>query len=696
MRKFFPTGFLMMLIFGILSLTGCKKENNLLTDSGVNAPNRFPIYMTPSDYNAENTYYLLNDDESPEVFFDRNQRNFSTMNPLQMTFGDDYYFQIRFYSPRALPNVTIWAKIDGYEEEFRLLSLDKLMPFQQLRVHLPLDTEDITARTRSGKTIKIMANPHLSAANFTFTVESDSPYWQTLKSITVDWNVWFGRYDPNHPNWKYPLHACHAREGVALALNLTYMFSTQEFESKVNGWGPLYANADKKPIDRAALIKSARSKRGICYGLVSGSVVGLGGGSTFGLAEYVYFGHYGDDDAWPETAFHEFGHILGYGHGGNMTYYPQAEPGWTILGCQLYEKLSVEKKLPIYSRRFLHSRKSKSTYAGIAGSYHKSKNIIEDPELDEIDGGLIHRGENDQKGENGEALSFTLDHTAVPDATAATFRPKDVYVYNDSLFVVNDAKEHYSVEIFDIKNGKISHLKSIREWTRADGTTEHFLGEPNGVTRANGKIYVTHTGSRTEVFDAEDQHFIGCLGNGNWGTGAGQTVHAFDIVVYNGLMLIHDKRYLVVAEEAMLGQLDPMLVYARSENLGETAGTYGMAVDTTSGILYATHPAKRIDQFDLSQIREYQEIKRSGSLTYKNAPYALDFYGTRLFVSSNGDEKFCEVDPKTGAILKNHTTVGGITLQAPEKFCIRRKTLFIIDRAKDGARLYAIPMSELN
>ena len=43
----------------------------------------------------------------------------------------------------------------------------------------------------------------------------------------------------------------------------------------------------------------------------------------------------------------------------------------------------------------------------------------------------------------------------------------------------------------------------------------------------------------------------------------------------------------------------------------------------------------------------------------------------------------------------NITTIGGITLQAPEKFCIRRHTLFITDRVKNGTCVYAIPMSEL-
>lgn len=66
-----------------------------------------------------------------------------------------------------------------------------------------------------------------------------------------------------------------------------------------------------------------------------------------------------------------------------------------------------------------------------------------------------------------------------------------------------------------------------------------------------------------------------------------------------------------------------------------------------------------------------------------------------MFVSSNGTEKFCEADPETGEIVKDYTTVGEITLQSPEKFCIRRHTLFVVDRAKEGACVYAVPMSDL-
>ncbi len=69
----------------------------------------------------------------------------------------------------------------------------------------------------------------------------------------------------------------------------------------------------------------------------------------------------------------------------------------------------------------------------------------------------------------------------------------------------------------------------------------------------------------------------------------------------------------------------------------------------------------------------------------------------RLFVSFDGkqtEQKFCEVDPETGKIIKDFTTIGDITLNNPAKCLIRRNTLFIIDRV-GGLCLYAIPLSQL-
>ena len=237
-----------------------------------------------------------------------------------------------------------------------------------------------------------------------------------------------------------------------------------------------------------ALLANVLNHRGLTFGYTTG-VMGLGGGTTFGMHEVCYLEHYADDKSITETIFHEFAHCVGYGHAGNMTY-EQTGPGWITLCNNVYVALSLDKELPVYSRRFLHTRWSRNRY--FDDIYVASKHIIEDPELDALDGGLSPlRGETDRGGNDGEPVAFKLDYTDLPGATGTTFRPKDVYVYGDTLYAVNDADNQYSVEVFGLAGGGKKHLGSIKEWKHGEATGK-FGGRPNGITRANDKIYVTH------------------------------------------------------------------------------------------------------------------------------------------------------------------------------------------------------------
>ena len=68
-------------------------------------------------------------------------------------------------------------------------------------------------------------------------------------------------------------------------------------------------------MDIDVLKKQITNHGGLCYGRVV-NVVGLGGGNTFGLGEYVYLTHYADDANGSDTPYHELAHCLGYGHSG--------------------------------------------------------------------------------------------------------------------------------------------------------------------------------------------------------------------------------------------------------------------------------------------------------------------------------------------------------------------------------------------
>ena len=168
------------------------------------------------------------------------------------------------------------------------------------------------------------------------------------------------------------MKASHTREAVAIALNMAYMFSSERFKTALYEFGPLHSNNDKTEIDKTALLANVLNHRGLTFGYTTG-VMGLGGGTTFGMHEVCYLEHYADDKSITETIFHEFAHCVGYGHAGNMTY-EQTGPGWITLCNNVYVALSLDKELPVYSRRFLHTRWSRNRY--FDDIYVASKHII--------------------------------------------------------------------------------------------------------------------------------------------------------------------------------------------------------------------------------------------------------------------------------------------------------------------------------
>ena len=71
--------------------------------------------MAEEDYDSSNTSYILQDEEPDEVLFDSSKRKFKVNEPLQVSVTGQKELMLRFYSPRAIHNVIVWATVEGYE-----------------------------------------------------------------------------------------------------------------------------------------------------------------------------------------------------------------------------------------------------------------------------------------------------------------------------------------------------------------------------------------------------------------------------------------------------------------------------------------------------------------------------------------------------------------------------------------------------
>ncbi len=686
MKKVFVFSF-RILFFSVFLLTGCTKDhvdNNVEEEKVYEG---FPICLYTADYNDNNTYYLLNDDEPADVFFDPNQRSFYVDQPLQLSMDDEHYFQLRFYSPRALPDVTIWAKMEGYDEEFALLKLEKILPFQQLRVKIPFATQDMEALTRSGKKIKIMANPHLESSSLSFTVECEAPYYKTLQTIKSHCRIRFQNFclvsETTYGKW--PLRAYQAREGVAIALNMFYMFSCPEFEAALKDWGPLYSDNSQTLVDKDALIKRALAHGELKFGNVATGVLGLGGGGIFCLCAELFVWHYADDKNDTETIFHEFAHCIGYSHSGNMTY--GGSTGWTALCDKMYVELSLAKKLPVYSRRFLNTRRTAKNMYNNANGYQPSKYVIEDPELDAIDGGLS-KGEgflttDFGEEEDAQALSFKLDYTTAQTGEK-DYMPRSVSVYGDKMYVTNDIRQaNWTWDVYDLSSGSPVLEKRMTQWKNPSNGNTINIGQPDDILRSHDKIYLAGSNNSLFVFDAGSYECTAMLGLG---------FNAVGMAATNGLVYAYRGNVRAFPEH------DFSHGYIATSDNFEAHSRNSMTADYAGNVYAVSYHLKKLIRVD-SKYLMASKLTAGDELTFEANPLGAAWSSDgRLFVSfakteQNGP-RFCEVDPKTGEIIRDFTTIGDITLNNPAKCLIRRNTLFIVDRV-GGLCIHAIPMSKL-
>ena len=79
------------------------------------------IRMAEEDYDSSNTSYILRDEEPDEVLFDSSKRKFKVNEPLQVSVTGQKELMLRFYSPRAIHNVIVWATVEGCEDEVRFI-----------------------------------------------------------------------------------------------------------------------------------------------------------------------------------------------------------------------------------------------------------------------------------------------------------------------------------------------------------------------------------------------------------------------------------------------------------------------------------------------------------------------------------------------------------------------------------------------
>ena len=302
------------------------------------------------------TMFLAN--EPQEVFYDKSRRSFYVNKPLQVSVSADQRLQVRLFAPVSVRNVTVLCRFNKYSNEyFEFAKFEALYPFQEATFPIPLVHSQQTYRSQSGRHVTLPAMPSLSEGDVSFVVQSDDPFMQKVSQIKSSWYIRFSGYGAadGHSYWRHMTPEL-CRHGVALALNMSFMFSHPEFESELSKRDGDLKDDAGAPINIEYLKNKLTTHPGLQLGHVTG-VGGLGGGETYGLADYCYRDVYFDatpPDSDPHNyarmaMFHEYGHCLGYGHDSNMTY----GDVWTVLCSNVFVSLGKRGILPVSSKHLV-------------------------------------------------------------------------------------------------------------------------------------------------------------------------------------------------------------------------------------------------------------------------------------------------------------------------------------------------------
>lgn len=302
-----------------------------------------------SDYTDANSSIMLQDDEPREVFYNQSLRSFRTDKPLQVKINSDKELQLNFYSPVTIHNVTILFRFKKYSYEFfKFAHYEKITGFSESRMYIPLVGKTLTYTSKDGRNIVIPAQPNLTNEDCEFIIESDDPYMAKIATITHPISINFSPYgaDSGHAYWRH-MNPNLCRHGCVMAVNMSFMFNSQDFVDKINNWtGNPFVDDSKNPIAPQTVINRARNISRLVMGTVSG-VGGLGGNYTYGLAPYCYTMQYWDTEGkysyGKQATFHEFGHCMGYGHSSSMTY----GDAWTKACQELIYDLGSTGRLPV-------------------------------------------------------------------------------------------------------------------------------------------------------------------------------------------------------------------------------------------------------------------------------------------------------------------------------------------------------------
>lgn len=275
-----------------------------------------------------------------------------------------------FYSALPVRGITVLVKRPSDTEFFELAWFESMQAFEEREIDIPSNMNRRLFRTETGGYIMVDS---ISNNNLRYKYKGEEPLIKELSSIEWPCEIRFSEptADTLQTKKRYlPLRPVHAREAVVLYTNMGYIISQADWTNRLLGsekTKPFTDNGKVVSLEREVFprlfLDEERNHLNLFilnpnhkdnYGVSGMSYVGNGG--MFAMAQDRYLDQYRREGALT-TIYHEFGHVMGYNHDGNMTY-----GEWQDVCANHHYNKYKSKETPFYTEKHLNSASNSNLY----------------------------------------------------------------------------------------------------------------------------------------------------------------------------------------------------------------------------------------------------------------------------------------------------------------------------------------------
>ncbi|MFV0483113.1 MAG: fibronectin type III domain-containing protein [Bacteroidales bacterium] len=313
----------------------------------------------------ENSSQMYQDDELMDSIYEAKWRRFQVANLLRVKPISTDSIEIANFAPVDIADATIIATIEGYDEPIELFKISKIRGHGRQIIRYPFADGQTRFLSTSGKRVDLSVfNKGISSDAISFDFAGETELIKKLRELKKSkWEIIFWDYTGNGGNWSRTFTPKDARRFTGIMINLAYMFVQDYYRAEFvkeyiigNDGTSSFTNEQKNGV-----LDDLNNKDFYELGKVSGTTDGLGGGSVFGLAEWILAGYLQYSSGVADITSHELMHTIGYGHSSNLTYSKyidtdgdgeEEETGINPVTRRVMKKMFEENLFPITSGNY--------------------------------------------------------------------------------------------------------------------------------------------------------------------------------------------------------------------------------------------------------------------------------------------------------------------------------------------------------